>query len=79
MADIKCEVLKTINEIESRRGGKIRLRIVKWGNSKNTVLEKREFWYNEEGEEKLGRAKGLNSDDLRIIIDNIDEIEKIMT
>lgn len=73
---IVCTVLKLLNEVENSRG-KARLQIVQWNNSAPS-LEKREYYTDENDEEKAGKAKGLNADDLRLIFENREEIEKIM-
>lgn len=74
--DIKCDVLTVLNESESRRGI-TRLQIVSW-NGRSPLLEKREFWTDSEGNEKMGKAKGLNLDDLDMIVEQFDAIEKMM-
>jgi hypothetical protein len=55
--EIACEVLKVLDEAEVR-DNVVRLRVVTW-NGKNPQIEKREFWYNEAGDEKMGRQKVL--------------------
>lgn len=74
--DIKCEILTVLNEAETRRGI-TRLQIVSW-NDRSPMLEKREYWTDKEGNEKAGKAKGLNLDDLDMIVDQFDAIEKMM-
>ena len=41
-------------------------------------LEKREYYKNDDGEEKMGKAKGMNLNDLDIIWTQAEEIEKLM-
>ena len=74
--EITCDVLKVLNESEAR-GNKVRLQIVSW-NKRSPQLEKREYYQKEDEEEKMGKAKGMNLDDLSIIWDKADDIEKIM-
>lgn len=74
--EVKCEVIKVFDERETRRG-KIRLQVIRWGTY-SPVLEKREYWINEENEERTGKAKGLNGDDIRLLSDHFDEIEKLL-
>lgn len=76
MGDVKCDVVKILKESDIR-GDKVRLQLVSW-NGRTPTLEKRAFWTNEDGEEKPGKSKGLNSDDVQMIIDQGDEILKIM-
>ena len=73
---IESKVLKVYNEKDSR-GGKVRLQVVQWGKYSPT-LEKREYYADADGKEKFGKAKGFNSDDFSIILDNADEIEKLL-
>jgi hypothetical protein len=75
--EITCKVLKVIDTAELRSGNKVYLRIVSW-NDKSPMLEKRECWTDEDGNEKMGKAKGFTAEDLNKIIENLDEIEKIM-
>jgi len=78
MADkeIVCTVVKLYDEKETRNG-KLRIQIVRWGKYK-PVLEKREYWTDQEGVEKTGKAKGLNLDDIKIIKDNLIEITYLL-
>jgi hypothetical protein len=75
--EIKCDVLKVIDTAELHGGNKVQIRIVTW-NGKNPMLEKRELWTDEEGNEKMGKAKGFTLEELTKIVENFDEIEKIM-
>lgn len=74
--EIVCNVLKVINEVENNRGI-IRLQVVQWNNFAPT-LEKREYYYDDNSEEKAGKAKGLTLDDINLILDNADEIKELM-
>lgn len=74
--EIECKVLKVFNESQSRNNT-IRLQVVQWGKYK-PVLEKREYYTDPDGNEKTGKAKGLNSEDFSIILDNSEEIEKLL-
>lgn len=51
--EITCDVLKVLNETEVRNNI-VRLRLVTW-NGKNPQIEKREFWYDEAGDERTVR------------------------
>lgn len=73
---INCEVIKVLDEKITRRG-KTRIQIVSWNNY-DPVLEKKEFWEDNDGNEKMGKAKGFNNEDMAIISDNLDEIEKLL-
>lgn len=74
--EIRCDVLTVLDEAITRRG-KTRIQVVSW-NGHSPTLEKREYWEDQDGEEKTGKAKGFNIDDLGIIKDKLDDIEKLM-
>jgi hypothetical protein len=73
---IDCTVLKVFDEKKTGRG-LARLRIVKWGKWP-PVLEKREFWFDEDEQEKTGKAKGLKLEDIDIIFAHADEIKTLL-
>lgn len=73
---ITCDVIKIFDEKETHRG-KTRIQIVSWNNY-SPVLEKRDFWEDKEGNEKMGKAKGFNIEDFSVISENMDEIEKLL-
>jgi len=79
--DIKENVLKLLKRDEYKRGGISELRIVAWvidGKQGQPLLERREKWVTEDGNEKLGKSKGLPASDVWIILENAPEIGKIM-
>jgi len=71
-----CEVLLALNE-QISRGNMVRLQVVRW-NKYAPVLEKREYYNSKDGEEKTGKAKGFNHEDLQLIVDNLDKIQKLL-
>lgn len=75
--EITCEVLKVLDEVEVR-DNVVRLRVVTW-NGKNPQIEKREFWYDDKGDEKMGKAKGFNLSDMNKIIENWEEIKGLLS
>lgn len=77
---IECQVVKVLMNQESR-GGSNQLRIVRWivdGKDTGALLEKRNFFTTKDGDEKMGKAKGMNLTDLKHIVDNWKEIEPLM-
>lgn len=70
------ETVKIYDEQEVK-GNKIRIHIAIWGNGA-PVLEKREFWIDDHDQERAGRVKGLNARDMDLILENIDEIKKLL-
>lgn len=75
--EIKCDVLKIFDEKQTSRG-KTRIQIISW-NGRSPVIEKRDYWEDEDGNEKTGKLRGINNDDFSILIENQDEIEKLMS
>jgi hypothetical protein len=79
--DIKCVVIKIIVEDFDQRGGKHQLRLVDWevdGKRTGVKLEKRDFWVSQEGEERMGKAKGLTLGDLKSVYSKWDEVQSLM-
>jgi ribosomal protein S28E/S33 len=80
MKSIECNVVKVLMSTDSA-GGVNQLRIVRWivdGKDTGALLEKRNFFSTKGGEEKMGKAKGFNLNDLNHIIQNWEEIKKLM-
>jgi hypothetical protein len=75
--EITVTVLKVLSEKTTSRGTN-RVRIVQYNNGA-PQLEKREFWVDDSDEEKPGKAKGLTLDDFEILMENADEIKKLLT
>lgn len=78
--NIECQVVKDLITQEGGRGTN-KLRIVRWivdGKDTGALLEKRNFYTTKDGEEKMGKAKGLNRTDLNYIVQNWNEIQALM-
>jgi hypothetical protein len=80
--DIKEKVLWVIeSRANEKSGGGTDLRVVQWlvnGKPTKPGLEKREWYNDQEGDRKLGKAKAFNSYDLAAIILNIKKIAKLV-
>lgn len=77
---IECKVVKVLTTSDAG-GGTNQVRIVRWivgGKDTGALLEKRNFFSTKDGEEKMGKAKGFNLNDLSYIIQNWDEIKGLM-
>ena len=77
---IECKVVKVLQEQKSM-GGSNQIRIVRWvvdGKDTGAQLEKRNFYLSKEGEEKIGKAKGFNKEEVKYLADNWKDIEKLM-
>jgi len=77
---IECKVVKDLMTQETGMGSN-KLRIVRWiVDEKDTgaQLEKRNFYSTKDGEEKIGKAKGFNLQDLKYIVEHWNEIQSLM-
>jgi hypothetical protein len=77
---IECKVVKVLMTQDAGRGNN-QLRIVRWiidGKDTGALLEKRNFFSTKDGDEKMGKAKGMNLADLNHIIQNWEEIKTLM-
>ena len=77
---IECKVLKVLQETKAM-GGTNQMRVVKWivdGKDTGALLEKRNFFSTKDGDEKMGKAKGMNKEEIRYIVDNWKDIEGLM-
>jgi len=77
---IECNVVKDLQSNESGMGLN-KLRIVRWivdGKDTGALLEKRNFFTTKDGQEKMGKAKGFNINDVTYIVDNWKEIKEML-
>jgi hypothetical protein len=77
---IECEVVKELQNTESGAGSN-KIRIVKWivdGKDTGPQLEKRNFFLTKDGQEKMGKAKGFNLNDLNYIVENWNDIKPLL-
>ena len=77
---IECEVVKDWS-VQETIGGTNKIRIVKWivdGKDTGALLEKRNFYVTKDGEERMGKAKGLNKDEMKDLVEHWSEIEPLM-
>ena len=74
--EITVDVLKVLSEKNTSRGT-TRLRIVKYNNG-SPQLEKREFWMDDEDQEKPGKAKGLTLEDFELLLESSEEIQRLL-
>lgn len=76
--DTITEDVKSVLRETERKNQRTQIRIVHWiinGKDTGPKLEKRTFFLTKEGVHKIGKAVGLNGDDMRFIISNWSEIE----
>ena len=77
---IEGKVVKVLISQEAGMGTN-QLRIVRWivdGKDTGALLEKRNFYTTKDGDEKMGKAKGFNLNDLSYLIDHWAEIKPLM-
>lgn len=75
--DISSKELLTLDtKVNEKMGTVVRMRVVDWNidGKHYPQLEKREFYTDQDGQEKMGKAKGMSAKDLAIVRDNWDEI-----
>lgn len=78
---IECKVIKVLQE-QKAMGGTNQIRIVRWvvdGKDTGALLEKRNFFNTKDGDEKMGKAKGMNKDEIKYLVDNWNQIEDLMS
>lgn len=73
---LECKILKVFDEKKTKRGP-LRLQVVQWGKYP-PVLEKREYWFDVNDEEKTGKSKGMKTEDVEIILKNAEEIKNLL-
>jgi hypothetical protein len=88
--DVESKDLLVLRMVEPKKGEKFNkeghiLRVVKWIYEKNDgttgeslSLEKRIVYLGGDGDIRNGKAKGLNKDDLNLVLSNWDKISAIM-
>jgi hypothetical protein len=67
------KVLKVIAESTNDRGGGTVLRVMSWvvdGKVGKPQIDKRDWWQTEDGDRRIGKAKGLTGFDLLTILKN---------
>jgi len=76
-ADVDCRVEKVYLNNENKRGGS-ELRLVTWiinGKPRHPRLERRVYFYKgEEMTKWIGKAKGFDLTDMKLIRENMDDI-----
>lgn len=78
---IESKTLLVLNEGKNDEHGKgIELRVVEWivEGKHYPQLEKREFFKDDEGNWKMGKAKGMNDQDFIVVIKNWNKICTLM-
>ena len=80
MADFKCEVLKVFWSSEpDKKGNRLDIRVVRWGDNGAPVLEKRRMWHDEDTETDMARKLvGFGVEDVAIIAANLKEITQLL-
>ncbi len=80
--DIREKVLWVIQSQENQKGGGgTDLRVIQWiieGKPTKPALEKRDWFLSDDGDRKLGKAKGMTAGDLYLIIKNLKAIARLL-
>ena len=77
-SDFSVDVVKVLRSEEMDGGNRIDLMVVKWGRAGTRTLEKRQVWTRPDGEVRFRKAKGLTTDDMRFVIDNLGEVMRLL-
>ena len=79
--DIQWKNIKTLYGFTYEKGGGYELRIGKWvvnGKEGPAVLERREWWENNQGTRMQGKQKGLAKEDLYRVVTMLSEVSQLM-
>ena len=76
---LNCDVIKLFRRTDREDGyNHLDLRVVKWEKSKERMLEKRHTWIIKDGSLRTCQLVGLTLDDVNFIVENQEEIRKIL-
>ena len=76
---LSCDVIKLLRRTDREDGyNHLDLRIVKLEKSKERMLEKRHTWIIKDGSLRTCQLVGLTLDDFNFIVENQEEIRKIL-
>lgn len=79
--DIQWKNIKTLYEFKYEKGGGYEIRVGCWvvnGKEGQPVLERREWWENNQGTKMQGKQKGLNKSDLYRVFGMAAELSRMM-
>lgn len=79
--DIQWKPIKTLYAFNRDKGGGYELRVGCWvvnGKEGQPILERREWWENNQGQRMAGKQKGLDKGDLYRIFGMAGELSKLM-
>lgn len=79
--DIQWKNLKTLYQFGYEKGGGYEIRVGCWvvnGKEGKPVLERREWWENNQGTRMQGKQKGLNGSDLYRVFGMAGELSALM-
>lgn len=79
--NIECKVVKVLMSTEAGGFGANQLRVVRWivdGKDTGALLEKRNLYTTKDGQERMGKAKGFNKNEVAYIVDNWKEIQGLL-
>lgn len=75
------KVLKVIAEATNDRGGGTVMRVMSWivdGKVGKPQIDKRDWWQDENGQRRIGKAKGITAFDLLTILRNLTEVAQAL-
>lgn len=77
-ADFKHEIIKVFRGERVDEKNRIDLRIVRWNTGKGRTIENRRIWECGNGNELFRKMVGLGYEDVKFIVDNSEEILKLL-
>ena len=75
--DFEHSVVKVLKTERTDPKNRVDLRIVKWKTAKSRSLENRRIW-EKDGVDLFRKMAGLSADDVQFIINNADEILRLL-
>ena len=79
--NIECKVVKVLMSTDAGGFGSNQLRVVRWivnGKDTGALLEKRNLYTTKDGQERMGKAKGLNQAEVAYIVEHWKEIQALL-
>jgi hypothetical protein len=77
-SDFTCEVIKVLRSEKLDDNNRMDLMVIRWRRAGAPTLEKRQVWTDKEGVTKFRKAKGLDADDVRFVVENYGEITSLL-
>lgn len=77
-SDFTFTILRTFRSDVVDDQNSMDLMAITWKRSGRPVLEKRRVWHGKKGGTKLKKLVGMNSDDIKFIVEHYEEIQSLL-